>query len=44
VGRPQQKYEDSIGRDCSFLLTIRGWRILAEDRDILRRIDEVGRA
>jgi hypothetical protein len=39
VGRPRLGRED-ITRDSSLLLNMRGWKRLAGDRDIWRRITE----
>jgi hypothetical protein len=41
VGRPKLRRVDNIGRDSFLLLSIRGWRRLAGNRDIWRQtIDE----
>jgi hypothetical protein len=40
VGGPRLKREDNIGRNSSLLLNVRGWRRLAQGRNIWRRTVE----
>jgi hypothetical protein len=43
VGRPRRRWEDEIRCESLLLLNVRGWRRLAEDRNICRWVTEEAR-